>query len=475
MLLWLSMAGLTLAAVAYMLWPMLRRVDPVSRAAYDLEVYRAQLAELERDRARGIIEPGEHIAAVREIERRLLDTATALDKDNAAQAAQGAQGTTDTPAQQHHRRAMRSAARGLALVLIVLLVPASAVLLYGRIGDPFIPGVPFAERPVVADTLDADDPRLVALRDLQQQVAEAPDDGEAWLALGRTHVVLNQYEDAVTAFERAVATTDSRPDALAMLGEAHVFLGEGFVTASARQNFEAALAADPAEPRAHFYVGIADYQAGRTEAALERWVTLASAAPTDAPWLPTVRERIAVTARELGRDEVALLATLPAPGGATDAPPGIADEDLEERVAGMIAGLAARLDDDPDDLEGWLMLGRSYLVIRQPRDALTAFTAAVGLAAENVDALTGQLTAAANLAPEDAEIAATLPAMIDNILVVDPDNVDGLWFAGGQAFQAGDTETAAVYWRRLVELLPPGSREAAIVATQLDSLGQNQQ
>ena len=468
MTLWLTMAALTLAAVAFMLWPLLRRVDPVSRAAYDLEVYRAQLAELERDRQRGIIEPAEHVAAVREIERRLLDAANTLDKAAAPDPA-------NTPARQHHRRAMRTAARGLALVLIILLVPASAVLLYGRLGNPFIPGAPFAERPAVAETLDAGDERRAALRELQSRAAAAPDDAGAWLALGRAHVVLIQYEEAVAAFERAVELTDNSPGALAMLGEAHVFAGEGFVTASARQNFDAALAADPTEPRARFYLGIADYQAGRTEAALERWVVLASDAAPDAPWLPTVRERIATAARELGRDEVALLATLPTPGNPDSNvnSTGDAPTPTEEQITGMIASLAARLEDDPDDLEGWLMLGRSYLVVRQPRDALTAFTNAVALAPDNADAFTGQLVATANLAPEDPAIAATLPAMIEAVLTADPDNVDALWFASAQALQAGDTETAANHWRRLLELLPEGSREAAIVATQLDALTEN--
>ena len=463
MILWLSMAGLTLAAIAFLLSPLWRRVDSASRAAYDLEVYRAQLAELERDRQRGIIASSEHVAAVREIERRLLDTAKTLDRDTAE--------TGGTPAQHRHRRAMRHAARGLAIVLIVLLVPASAALLYGRIGSPFLPGVPFAERVPVADTLPEDDPRIVALRDLQQQVAAAPEDGDAWLRLGRAHVVLNQYEDAVTTFERAVELTGDRADALAMLGEAHVFLGQGFVTGAARQNFDAALAADPTEPRARFYAGVADHQAGRTEAALERWVTLASDATPDAPWLLTVRNRIAETARELGRDEVALLATLPAPADQPNAP--AVDPEVNDQIAGMIAGLAARLEDTPDDLEGWLMLGRSYLVVRQTRDALAAFTNAVDLAPENVDALTGKLTATANLATEDPDIAATLPAMIDTVLAVDPDNIDAIWFAGAQAFQAGDTDTAATHWRRLLDLLPEGSREAAIVASQLEAIAGN--
>ncbi len=467
------MAGLTLAAVGYVLWPVLRGANAPNRAVFDIEVYRAQLAELDRDHSRGLIADAERAAAQREIEIRLLAAATALDA------------TLDTPAPPPSKQAARrrvikhNAARGLAIVITVLLVPSSAVLLYGRLGSPGVPNLPFSDRPVIAETTAADDQRQALLQELQDRTAADPEDAQAWLNLGRAHVVLMNYEAAVTAFERAVDLTDRAPGAVAMLGEAHVFLAQGFVTEAARSAFIEATAAEPNEGRAVFYLGVADYQAGRQQQALDRWVALAETATPDAPWLPTVRRRVAETAQELGYDEVALLATLPAPAanpgpqppqgpntGDTEQPPSLNIEQVEE----MVAGLAARLADDPDDIEGWLMLGRSFFVLDRPQDALAAFTEALAIEPENIQALTGHLTALANLAPNDPTLEPQLSAAIDNVLTVDPNNVDAHWFAGGQAFQTGDTETARQHWLRLLDLLPPDGREAALVAAQLQRL-----
>lgn len=472
MTLWVVIAGLTLAAVAYVLWPVLRGASAPNRAVYDIEVYRAQLAELDRDHARGLIADAERAAAQREIELRLLAAAADLD------ATLDKPDTPPSPRAARRRVTKHNAARGLAIVITVLLVPSSAVLLYGRLGSPGVPNVPFADRPVVAETTPTDDQRQALLQELQDRTTTNPDDAQAWLNLGRAHVVLMNYEAAVTAFERAVELTDRAPGAVAMLGEAHVFLAQGFVTEAARSAFIEATEAEPNEGRAVFYLGVADYQAGRQQQALDRWVALAQTATPDAPWLPTVRRRIAETAQELGRDEVALLATLPAPAAGPQPPqgPNTGTEGEPppslniERVEEMVAGLATRLADDPDDIEGWLMLGRSFFVLDRPRDALDAFNGALAIEPENIQALTGHLTALANLAPDDPAFAAQLPAAIDNVLTIDPDNVDAHWFAGGQAFQTGDTEIARQHWRRLLELLPPDGREAALVAAQLQRL-----
>lgn len=470
----LILGGLTLAAVIYVLWPLLRGANAPDRAVYDIEVYRAQLAEIERDQTRGLIATAEYAAARREIEHRLLAAAAILE------AADQAPGKTGKRASKAARRRLtkRTAARGLALVITVLLVPASAALLYGRLGSPGIPNQPFADRPAVTEAASADEQRRALVRDLQDRTAANPDDAEAWLNLGRANVVLMDYEAAVTAFERAVDLTGRAPEAVAMLGEAHVFLAQGFVTEAARSAFLEATSGDANEGRAVFYLGVADYQAGRAVQALDRWIALARTAAADAPWLPTVRARIAATAREVGRDEVALLATLPVPGetATAAAPPQVpdaapdADDFTLEAMTARVADLAARLAGDPDDLEGWLMLGRSYFVLDRPGDALEAFTQALAVDGQNMDALTGHLTALANLAPDDAALQPALTAAIANVLTRDPDSIDALWFAGAQAFQSGDTEVARDHWARLLDLLPPEGRESALVAAQLARL-----
>jgi cytochrome c-type biogenesis protein CcmH len=75
-ILWLALGGLTLAVVAAIVWPLLRRsaVPPPSRGAFDRSIYRDQLAELARDVERGVVDADQAAAARLEIERRLLAT-----------------------------------------------------------------------------------------------------------------------------------------------------------------------------------------------------------------------------------------------------------------------------------------------------------------------------------------------------------------------------------------------------------------
>ncbi len=446
MALWLSLGGLAAVVLLLLLRPMLSAGGAVgaSRAEHDLEVFRAQLKELDRDRDRGLLLEQEAEAARREVERRLL-----------AAGQRASQSRTMSTFDWRGRTA-------LALLLVIAL-PAAATALYLSLGSPGLPGQPFASRPAPVQTAQ-DDERLAALATFEQRSRDNPADTANWLNLGRVHFALGRYEDAAAAFARAIDLTDRHPGAVSLYGEALVYAAEGFVTEGARTAFGDALAADPNEPRARFYRALADYQAGRRERALDDWLDLASGAPPDAVWLPAVRDRIRAVATELGLDAEALIAE--AVPQVAQLPP---DQQLEQ-IRGMVDGLAARLADTPDDLEGWLMLGRSYLVLGEPRNAVDALGRAAELAPDRPQILAALLVATITAAEQDPALAETIPALTDRVLNLDPDNVDALWFAGLAAERSGDPTGAEAYWRRLLALLPASGEEYRIVTGRLDAL-----
>ena len=456
MILGLSLGAMAAIALLMLLRPLIfaGNEDPASRAEHDIEVFRAQLSEIDRDRDRGVLPDSEADAARREVERRLLAAGERADQATAMSILS------------------RPGRIALGLVLLIAL-PAAATQLYLFLGTPSLPGQPFASRPVPAVQDPAGDQHRTALARFEQSTRDDPTDPRPWLNLGRVHFVLADYEAAAAAFSQALELTNRHPSALSLYGEALVYGAEGFVTAGARNAFGEALATDPGEPRARFYGALADYQAGRREQALDNWLDLATGAPSDAVWLPAVHDRIRAVATELGRDSEALLATAAAPPPAASqpaAPPPALDGDQLERIRGMVAGLADRLAEEPDDLDGWLMLGRSYMVLGQTPQAVGALSQAARLAPDRPQILAALLAATVNAAADDQVLAAGIPALTDQVLGLDPDNLDALWYAGVAAEQGGKDAQARAYWRRLLALLPSDGEEYPIVQGRLDAV-----
>jgi cytochrome c-type biogenesis protein CcmH len=127
-------------------------------------------------------------------------------------------------------------------------------------------------------------------------------------------------------------------------------------------------------------------------------------------------------------------------------------------VEQSIQHLAERLKQNPNDLEGWLLLGRSLLATNQPDKAVTAYEYALKLAPDNLDieAMYAEALAGAN----QGVLAGKPTAIVEEILRKDPNHKGGLWMAGVAAAERKDAAKAVEYWERLKAQLPPGSEEA---------------
>jgi cytochrome c-type biogenesis protein CcmH len=283
-MLWLLIALLSAAVLGLFAWT-LRRSGAAQGTESDLAVYRDQLAELERDVARGLMPETEAASARLEIQRRLL---AAADRD-----AKPAAKARSTP---------------WATMLILAFAPVAALAIYLTLGQPLLPGAPFAGRTVPAGA----DPQMVALVDrLAQRMKTAPEDIQGWLLLGRSEGDLGRYPESAAAYGEAIrrmqAVGNAPPsDLQSRYGEALTAASGGQVTPAAETAFAAALATNAGEPRARFYLALAQAQAGHVDEALRQWVALEAQSPANAPWMAMLTAQIETAAKQLGRDPATL-------------------------------------------------------------------------------------------------------------------------------------------------------------------------
>jgi cytochrome c-type biogenesis protein CcmH len=121
----------------------------------------------------------------------------------------------------------------------------------------------------------------------------------------------------------------------------------------------------------------------------------------------------------------------------------------------MVAGLGEKMKANPDDAEGWLMLGKSYKYMEQFPKAADAFANAYRLMGDKPDVML--LYAEALAFAADKNLAGKPSELIFKALALEPENPNGLWLAGLAKVQQGDSKGAATLWRKLESLLPEGS------------------
>lgn len=365
MLLWIAFSLMTGAAILAVLWPLRvrERAPAGSDAEADIAVYRDQIAEIERDRAAGMIGAAEGDAARTEVARRMLRAA-----DQAG-------------APAHPSDSRRRAVAVIALVGVPLL----AAGFYLTLGSPELEGQPLAAR-LQARPEQAD--LAVLLRKVETHLEANPDDGRGHEVVAPIYFRLGRLDDAARAWSNAIRLLGSTAPRQIGLGEALTASAGGVVTAEAGQAFERALALDPTSVRARYYLGLAAEQDGRREDAAKLWGAMVADAPPDAPWLPTVREALARVGAPVA----------PGPSAAeVAAAQDMSPEQRTQMVRGMVDGLAKRLEQDGSDLDGWLRLVRAWTVLGEGDKARAAagearrHFATDAAATGRIDALTREL------------------------------------------------------------------------------------
>ncbi|MFN0044214.1 MAG: c-type cytochrome biogenesis protein CcmI [Alphaproteobacteria bacterium] len=136
-------------------------------------------------------------------------------------------------------------------------------------------------------------------------------------------------------------------------------------------------------------------------------------------------------------------------------------------IRAMVENLAARLESAPEDLPGWLRLGRAYRVLGETEKSAAAFARAAALAPQDKDVLLAHGEAMLAAAPENAKLTAPFIAIMRRIQALDGEHPVPLLFLGLAAAEAGDGKSAEDYWSRLRAKLPEGTPERAEVESRI--------
>jgi cytochrome c-type biogenesis protein CcmH len=340
-----------------------------------LQVYRDQLAEVERDLERGTLQAAEAERLRLEISRRILDV------DRAASTA----------------RDLRAGPAGARMVMLsaILVTLAGSAYLYLGIGAAGYPDMPLVQRHADAQAARENRPSQAALeadfaasfptpepfdgRDtlegmvaqLREALARRPEDVTGFTLLAQNEARLGNMQAAIAAQVRVVelkGESVTAPD-LAFLVDLMALATGGVVSPEAEAVIERALRLDPSDPISLYYLGRMYAQTGRPDLTFRVWRRLHDVSSGDDPWMPEIRAALPDLSRISGEPRWTL-PPLPAPADTRGPSPedieAAQDLNPEDRMAmieQMVDGLLARLANDGGNAQDWAQALRALTVL----------------------------------------------------------------------------------------------------------------
>jgi len=378
-------SALVFAALAYAVLRARDRAAPAG--AEDVQVYRDQLREVERDLKRGVIDEAEAQRVRLEVSRRLLE------------ADRAAQGAKDAPAEVGLPR--------WPVIALALAASGGALGVYWTLGAPDYPDLPIKARLAAAEEARSNrpsqteaeaqtpsqsreaqaDPKLLDLmKKLRAALKSRPNELKGHELLARNEAALGNFKAAYKAQERVVAIKGDQATAedYAALGELMILAAGGYVSPEAESALSNALQRDPKNGSARFYSGLMFAQTGRPDVAFELWRQLLEEGPADAPWIAPIRQQIMLVAQAAGQ-RYTLPPEAPAKGAAPLAGPSASDvaaaqqmsaQDRQQMIRGMVGRLANRLDTEGGTPEEWARLINALGVLGEIDKAKAAWVKA---------------------------------------------------------------------------------------------------
>ncbi|MGB7318099.1 MAG: c-type cytochrome biogenesis protein CcmI [Planktotalea sp.] len=365
MIFWLATTALAIGTVVLLALALWRGHSMARPAAeFDLKVYRDQLAEVERDLARGITAPEDAERALTEISRRILAADKSLREDKAA---------TRSPV-----AARATLVAGLAVALI-----GGSLLLYRELGAPGYGDLALSTRieradiarkerpsqasaeaslPPAVPNLNVPEDYLKLVAQLRTAVSQRPNDlqGATLLATHERRLGNAAAAHAAQAEVLRLKGSDASAEDFANYADMLVIAAGGYVSPQAEGALAAALKKDPKNGVARYYSGLMMMQVGRPDVAFRAWATLLQESPDDAAWVDPIREQIEELAFRAGVEyELPPLKTEGLAGPSADDVKNAAEmsaADRQEMIAGMVARLSDRLATEGGTPEEWARL-----------------------------------------------------------------------------------------------------------------------
>ncbi len=378
MIFWIAAIILTLVAMLSVLLPLARKpTDETAAIEFDKVVYRARLAEIEKDRELGRISAETANMAAAEEGRKLLALS---DADGSTKAV-----------------SLSPSMRNMIAAIAVFGVPALGLGIYMSIGNPGMPDQTLAMRlsePPENQSVD----ELVSRA--ERHLAENPDDARGWEVIAPVYMRIGRTQDAVRAWANVMRLAPQTPEIQATLAESIVAAADGVVTDQAKRLFLGELKINPSSAKARFYVAMGLGQEGRHETAIAAWDELIDGGVRGAPWLEAAlnfrnrsAEAAGIPSRTLSAAEIDGEAGRPGPSAEeVEAASQMSSEDRAAMISDMVANLAGKLKENPRDKDGWQRLIRSYIVMGDRQQALASIEEALSHNSDDTD-FVAQLTA----------------------------------------------------------------------------------
>jgi|GEM_PF-6305335 len=305
-------------------WAMRARTD--NRAVDPIQFYKDQLDELDRDLASNYISEEQAQSARLEIQRRILRQGKKSDTGKAE--------SSNFPL-------------FIALGVIVVL---GAVALYNKVGSPALPAA--ENRSAVMEETVIDDKGTTLQEAIDKSMTEmeaAPDNLDLRWRMASAMSQLERHSDAAKIYSDGAGMEPDVVDWPIKLGESIMRMHDGQIAPASLLAFRSVLNVDPEHPAAHYYIGVWHVQSGNDARARETFMALKNRSEPEAPWLPMVNEQLS---RIDGTDQSTV-------GQAARDVENMSEEDQRAFIASMVARLEAKLEANPFDTEGWLMLART--------------------------------------------------------------------------------------------------------------------
>ena len=383
---WIAAIALSLLALGWIARPLLRgRGDGAARSSYDMQIYKDQLKEVDRDLSRGVLTEAEANASRTEISRRLLAAADKADGEASTHAAPNAAST------------------GLIAAILAAFIGGAA--LYWNIGAPGYPDLPLAERvenrpsqveaeqiasAAQSEALTADPQHLALVEQLADVLKDRPDDLTGHQMLADNLAQLGRYVDARIAQDKVMAILGDQATAedYASHAEIMIIAAGWYVSPEAEAALTAAVQRDQLSPRARFYVGLALWQRGQPEQTYQLWSGL-QAEGHDATWMNVIDAELDALAAEAGITRGPSAADVEAAADMTD-------EDRMDMIRGMVTNLSDRLANEGGTPEEWAQLIGALGVLGETDQAAAIWGEAQTVFAGNNDAIATVRAAAVN-------------------------------------------------------------------------------
>lgn len=370
-------AVLAILAVLTIVLPMWRARATASAIDTDMDIYRDQLAEVDRDLARGVLDEAEAERTRTEISRRLL--------------------TADAQARAATSEAPRGLSRAVAGIIGAGLLGATGWL-YGSIGAPGYGDIPRAERIAIGEERRATRPgqleaeAMIPIADALEQFDEEtqdlirarraatfenPTDPRAFSILSQTEAAIGQFHRAARAQEKVISLKgeDATEADLERLLDLLVAGTQGYVSPEAETIALRMLQDNPDNIPALYYAGLLYAQNDRPDRAFSLWRRVVETGTPGTLHHDFAVNQIEQVAAQLGRDY-----TVPERRGPSaddiEAAQDMAPEDRQAMIEGMVAQLADRLADEGGPPQDWARLISALAVLGDTETARTVLAEA---------------------------------------------------------------------------------------------------